>query len=65
MVKSIGSKTPWGTVEAISFREGERYYMMINKHGVVSLMPADVVEPDHSLDSEVGSSGKAPETDSE
>lgn len=36
---------PYGTVEAIGLLSGERYYWLIDKHGVVSMMPADVVEP--------------------
>ena len=39
----IGTKTQWGTVDAIGF-VGERYYWMIDKHGCVSMLPASVVE---------------------
>lgn len=35
---------PWGTAEAIASLHGERYYFLIDKHKVVSMMPADVVE---------------------
>lgn len=41
----LGTPTRWGPIAAISFRDGERYYFMIDKHKTVSLMPADVVEP--------------------
>lgn len=40
----MGTSTKYGIVKAISFREGERYYMLINQSGTVSLMPADAVE---------------------
>lgn len=36
---------PWGKIGAVMLTGGERYYMLIDRHGVVSLMPADVVEP--------------------
>lgn len=42
--RKIGTKTQWGKIQAISWRDGERFYMILNKQGVVSLMPADVVE---------------------
>ena len=40
----LGTMTRWGKVQAVGFRDGERWYMMIDKHGVVSLMPGPVVE---------------------
>lgn len=44
-MKKQGSKTKWGRIVAIGWI-GERYYWMIDKHGVVSMMPASVVEPE-------------------
>lgn len=35
---------PWGKVAAVSFRDGERYYMLVNKQKDVALMPASTVE---------------------
>lgn len=40
----IDTKTPWGPIGAVGVVGGERYYWMIDKHGVVSMMPACVVE---------------------
>ena len=40
----LGTKTKWGKIAAVGFRDGERYYMMIDKHGSVALMPAEAVE---------------------
>ena len=40
----IETKTKWGKISAILMKEGERYYMLLDKKGVVSLLPADVVE---------------------
>jgi hypothetical protein len=41
----LGSQTQWGKVAAVGMREGERYYCLLNADtGVVSMMPADVVE---------------------
>ena len=41
---SLGDQTVYGTVEAMGTRDGERFYMMVDKHGVVTLMPADMME---------------------
>lgn len=38
----IGTETPWGKIEMIAYL-GERYYFMV-KDGVVSMMPAFMVE---------------------
>ena len=35
---------PYGKIAAISFRDGERYYILVDKRGGVALMPADVIE---------------------
>lgn len=35
---------PWGTVGAVMTNGGERYYMLTDRYGVVSLMPATDVE---------------------
>lgn len=41
---TIGDSHPaYGRVEAMGFRDGERYYMFIDRHGVVSLIPAETV----------------------
>jgi hypothetical protein len=40
----IGTQTPYGKIAGVLFI-GERYYLLINKEGVVALMPADVIEP--------------------
>ena len=43
-IVALGTKNKWGIVESVLWI-GERYYMMLNKRtGVVSLMPACVVE---------------------
>jgi hypothetical protein len=41
---SLGTRTKFGKVSAIGFISGERYYFLINKFGVVSMMPAAVIE---------------------
>ena len=41
----IDTPTQWGKVAAIRFADGERYYFLVDKHGMVSMMPACVVEP--------------------
>jgi hypothetical protein len=42
----LGTKVvPFGEVAAVGIREGERYYMLVDRHGDVSLMPASVIEP--------------------
>lgn len=43
MILLLGAKTKWGKIIAVGY-VGERYYWMIDKYGVVSMMPADVVE---------------------
>lgn len=42
----IGTDTKWGKVACVMNRgrDGERYYMMLDKDKCVSLMPACVVE---------------------
>lgn len=40
----LGAKTKWGKVGGVFSIQGERYYGLVDWHGVVSLMPADVVE---------------------
>lgn len=44
MLLKIGTQTKFGEISAVGMREGERYYMMIDKHKTVSLIPADVIE---------------------
>ena len=41
---ALGTATQWGRVGAVGYREGERYYFMEDRAGVVALMPAVVVE---------------------
>ena len=41
----LGTVTEWGRIDMIGSLEGERYYWMTDSRGVVSMMPADVVEP--------------------
>lgn len=40
----LATKTPWGKICAMGFRDGERWYMMMNASKDVSLMPGSVVE---------------------
>lgn len=35
---------PYGRIEAVSFRDGERYYMLLDGPRNVSLMPAGMIE---------------------
>lgn len=43
----LGAKVPiYGTIEMIGCLRGERYYWLINKHGVVSMMPDFIIEPE-------------------
>jgi len=42
----LGSKTKWGTIEAVGLTGGERYYWMIDKFKFVSMIPAFMVEED-------------------
>ena len=39
----LGTKTQWGKIVMIRW-VGERYYWMIDKYGVISMMPADMME---------------------
>jgi hypothetical protein len=48
-MRLIGDLTPFGTVRAVLWL-GERYYTMIDDDGVVSLMPAVIVEREPVLD---------------
>ena len=40
----LGQCTPWGKIAAIGIREGERFYMMVDKRGGVALIPSLVAE---------------------
>jgi len=42
----LGTVTSWGKVDMVGITGGERYYWMTDRRGVVSMMPADVVEKD-------------------
>ena len=44
MLLLLGTKTIFGKVTGITMTEGERYYFMTDKHGVVSFMPATALE---------------------
>lgn len=44
----LGTKVePWGEIVAIHSKFRERDYMFVNEHGVVSLIPHELVEPAH------------------
>lgn len=43
-IAALDSMTPWGRIAAVAYISGERYYFLINKHGTVSMLPADIVE---------------------
>jgi hypothetical protein len=43
----LGTETAWGTIAGIVYTDGERSYLLVNALGVVSLMPAEVVERVH------------------
>ena len=45
-IMSLGTQTDFGIIVAVGW-VGERYYWLIDRHGVVSMMPACVVEPHH------------------
>ena len=45
---ALGTQTRWGKIAAIKWDGVERFYMMVDERGDVSLMPADVVEADHA-----------------
>ena len=40
----LGDQTRWGRVGAVGFICGERYYFMVSKTDVVSMIPAIIVE---------------------
>jgi hypothetical protein len=42
----LGTKTKYGEIAAITNRDGERYYMIVDDKLGVSFLPADVVEED-------------------
>lgn len=42
-MKRLGDNTKWGTIVAVGW-VGERYYWMRDRHGTISMMPADAVE---------------------
>lgn len=45
MRRDIGEAVnPYGTVEAVSMIDGERYYFLRDGHGTVAMIPADVIE---------------------
>ena len=46
----IGTETPYGRIEAIGSLSGERYYWMIDKHKVVSMIPASILEEELTPD---------------
>ncbi len=39
----LGARTRWGIVTAVAWL-GERYYFFVDKYGVISMLPACVVE---------------------
>jgi len=44
----IGTKVkPYGEIAAVCLTGGERYYMLVDKHGCVALMPSEVIEEHH------------------
>lgn len=43
----LGTNTPWGIVEGVHWKGGERYYWLVNRQRVVSYMPALEVEADY------------------
>lgn len=44
----LGTVTPYGKIEAIGFKDGERYYMCL-KACVTSLIPGPVLESEMAL----------------
>lgn len=40
----LGTKTVYGKIAAVGVREGERYYMIVDAQGCVTLMPAIIIE---------------------
>lgn len=45
-IVSIGTRTQFGTVKGIRSAGGERFYMLEDEYGTVSLMPANLIEPE-------------------
>lgn len=43
----LGTKTEWGIIESVGITGGERYYWMVDKYKVVSMIPAFIVEKQH------------------
>lgn len=39
----LGTRTNWGIIKAVGWI-GERYYWIVDKFGVVSMIPASIVE---------------------
>lgn len=40
----LGTKTKYGTIEGIHSKAGERSYFIVDAHGVVTLIPAELLE---------------------
>lgn len=49
----LGTKTQWGTIEAVGITGGERYYWMVDKFKSVSMIPAFMVEAEHDKETEI------------
>lgn len=47
----LGTKTKFGKVAAVGMKEGERFYMFIDRIGV-TLIPAEIAEMEHAARSE-------------
>ena len=45
----LGSETEWGKIEMIGITGGERYYWMCDVSGVVSMIPAFMVEQSNAV----------------
>lgn len=42
---AIGTEVkPYGRIGAVGIRDGERYYVLVDKHGDVALMPGSILE---------------------
>ena len=54
MIVPIGTMTKFGTIVAVGW-VGERYYWCIDKHDVVSMMPAMCIEEEVKDDKDMGS----------
>ncbi len=50
---------PYGTLEAITSLDGERYYFFMARCGVVSMMPAMIMEPMYEAKREEGENGSS------